>query len=158
MSIDQTANQAQVDLAAAFTNTSNPHNERVTVPGDIGGQTLTPGLYTSSSSLAIAKGPLTLDAKGDSQAVFVFQAGSTLITGNNVILANGATPANIFWEVGTSATLGVRHVQGYRHRPDPSRWSQAQPSMAGWCVRTAQSPWTATTSRTPHRNPFNPHN
>ena len=79
------------------------------VSGNLGGQTLTPGLYTSSSSLAISAGNLTLDAQGNPNAVFIFQMASTLTTssGLGVILAGGANPANIFWQVGSSATIGT---------------------------------------------------
>jgi hypothetical protein len=80
--------------------------------GNLGGQTLTPGLYTSSSSLAISSGNLTLDALGNPNAVFIFQMASTLTTssGLGVILAGGANPANIFWQVGSSATIGTSSV------------------------------------------------
>ena len=72
------------------------------------GRTLTAGVYTSTSSLA-ASGDVTLDAQGNSDAVFIFQIGSTLTTGSgsHVILANGAKACNVFWQVGSSATLGT---------------------------------------------------
>jgi len=75
---------------------------------DIGGLSLGSGVYNSTSSLAIT-GNLTLDAMGDSNAVWIFQAGSTLITssGSNVILIGGAMAENVFWQVGSSATLGT---------------------------------------------------
>jgi hypothetical protein len=62
----------------------------------------------SGAALGITAGNLTLDAKGDPNAVFIFQIGSTLTTSasNQIILAGGAKPANIFWQVGSSATLG----------------------------------------------------
>ena len=77
--------------------------------GNLGGQTLPPGLYKSTGSLEISSGDLTLDAQGDGSAVFIFQMASTLQTtgGRQVILANGAKSANIFWQVGTAATLGT---------------------------------------------------
>jgi len=105
---DATAAQAQVDLTAAFNDAKNRGGAPVTVAGDLGGQTLLPGLYNSTSSLAISSGDLTLDAKGDSAAVFVFQMASTFTstTGRQIFLAGGATSANVFWEVGSSATLG----------------------------------------------------
>jgi hypothetical protein len=78
---------------------------------DLAGQTLTPGIYTSDpSSLSIAgPTPLILDGQGDPNAVFVFQATSTLVTqpGTSVSLINGATACNVFWEVASSTTLGV---------------------------------------------------
>jgi hypothetical protein len=75
---------------------------------DIGGLSLASGVYNSTSSFAIT-GNLTLDAMGDSNAVWIFQAGSTLITssGSNVILTGGAKAENVFWQVGSSATLGT---------------------------------------------------
>ncbi|MDV6278733.1 ice-binding family protein, partial [Rhodococcus erythropolis] len=57
-------------------------------------------------------GTLTLDAQGDPNAVFILQAGSTLITGANAVvdLINGATSNNVFWQVGSSATLGANNT------------------------------------------------
>jgi hypothetical protein len=80
----------------------------VTVAGNLGGQTLTPGLYKSTSSLEITSGDLTLDAQGDGDAVFIFQMASTLTTtaGRQVVLSGSAKATNIFWQVGTSATIG----------------------------------------------------
>jgi hypothetical protein len=68
-----------------------------------------PGLYKSTSSLEISSGNLTLDARGDGNAVFIFQMASTLTTtsGRRVILTNGARAANVYWQVGSSATLGT---------------------------------------------------
>src|SRR5438552_9382913 len=70
------------------------------------------GLYTSTSSLEISSGDLTLDAQGDANAVFIFQMASTLTTtaGRQVILSGGAQAANVFWQVGSSATLGTTSV------------------------------------------------
>jgi hypothetical protein len=78
------------------------------VAGDLSGQTLAPGLYKSTSTIAIT-GDLTLDGKGDPNAVFIFQVGSalTVATGGRVVLTNGATAANVYWQVGSSATLGT---------------------------------------------------
>jgi hypothetical protein len=75
---------------------------------DLGGSTLASGVYNDPSSFAIT-GNLTLDAAGDPNAVWIFQAGSTLDTaaGSQVLLINGAQAANVFWQVGTSATLGT---------------------------------------------------
>ncbi len=78
------------------------------VSTDLGGQTLTAGVYSSASSLGLT-GALTLDAAGDPDAVFVFQAGSTLTTATSsqVVLIGGAQACNVFWQVGSSATLGT---------------------------------------------------
>jgi len=80
-----------------------------TVAGDLGGRTLTPGLFKSLDSLEITSGDLTLDARGDTSAVWIFQMATTLMAtaGRKVILAGGANAANIFWQVGTSATLAT---------------------------------------------------
>jgi hypothetical protein len=109
---DATAAQAQVDLTTAYNDAAGRTLDAVTVAGNLGGLTLTPGLYKSTSSLAISSGDLTLDALGDANAVFIFQMASTLTTttGRQVILSGGADPANIFWQVGTSATLGTNSV------------------------------------------------
>src|SRR5579864_2367422 len=103
---DATAAQAQVDLTAAYNNAAG-RPAGTSVAGDIGGQTLTPGVYTSSSTLGIT-GNLTLTGAG----VYIFQIGSGLTTasGSQVILAGGATADNIFWQVGSSATLGTTSI------------------------------------------------
>lgn len=109
---DPAAAQAQSDLTTAYLNAQGRMNAPVTVAGNIGGQTLAPGLYKSTSSLAISSGDLTLDAGCDTNAVFIFQIASSLTTtsGRQVILSGGADPANIFWQVGSSVTLGTESV------------------------------------------------
>jgi len=81
-----------------------------TVAGDQGGKTLAPGIYKSTSTLLIQSGDLTLDAQGDANATWIFQiaAGFTTIggAGGNVILTGGAQAKNVFWQVGSSATIG----------------------------------------------------
>jgi hypothetical protein len=100
--------QAQSDLTIAY-NDAAGRAPTTTYPGvqDLGGLTLTPGVY-KATAFAIT-GTLTLDAQGDPGAVWIFQAGSTLITAVNssVIVINGGQPCNVFWQVGSSATLGV---------------------------------------------------
>jgi hypothetical protein len=105
------AAQAQADLTTAY-NDAAGRQTPVIVSGNIGGQTLTPGLYKSTSSLAVSSGVLTLDAQGDPNGVFIFQIASTLTmtSGQQVVLANGANAANIFWQVGSSATIGTTAV------------------------------------------------
>ncbi|HMC27396.1 MAG TPA: ice-binding family protein [Verrucomicrobiae bacterium] len=105
---DPTAAQAQLDLTTAYNDAAGRTVGAITVAGNLGGQTLTPGLYKSSSSLEISSGDLTLDASGDPNGVWIFQMGSTLITtvSRQVILSGGAQAANIFWQVGSSATIG----------------------------------------------------
>jgi hypothetical protein len=79
------------------------------LPSDLGGTSPAPGVYdTPSGAFIIAAGEhLTLDANGDPNAVWIFQMGSTLITAGDVVLAGGANGCNVFWQVGSSATLGV---------------------------------------------------
>jgi hypothetical protein len=76
---------------------------------DLAGQVFLPGVRAASSSLLLSSGSVTLDAQGDPGAVFIFQIASTLITGSNtsVALINGAQACNVFWQVGSSATLGT---------------------------------------------------
>jgi uncharacterized protein (TIGR03437 family) len=106
------AAQAQADLTTAYNDAAGRSLAPITVAGNIGGQTLPPGLYKSTSSLAISSGDLTLDGGGNPNAVWIFQIASTLTTtsGRQVILAGQANPANIFWQVGSSATIGSTSV------------------------------------------------
>ena len=83
-----------------------------TVSGDIGGTTKTPGVYSSASSLAVTSANLTLDGGGDANAVFVFNMETTLTisNGRSIILTGGAQAKNVYWRVGSSATLGTTVV------------------------------------------------
>jgi hypothetical protein len=105
---DVAANQAQASLTIAYNDAAGRTVGVIGVAGDLGGQTLAPGLYKSTSTLAIT-GDLTLNANGDPNAVFIFQMGSALnvATGGRVVLTGGAMAANVFWQVGSSATLGT---------------------------------------------------
>jgi cell division septation protein DedD len=107
-SADGVADGAQSDLTTGY-NDAAGRSPTANVPAFIGaGQTLAPGVYKASSSLDVG-GSLTLDAGGDPNAVFIFQAPSTLVTdsASSVILTNGAQACNVFWQVGSSATLGT---------------------------------------------------
>lgn len=101
--------QAQSDLTTAYNDAAG----RVTptnVGPDLTGQTLVAGLYNNSAAGTLGlTGTVTLDAQGDPNAVFIFQAASTLITssGSTVALINGASSCNVYWQVGSSATLGT---------------------------------------------------
>ncbi|MHB1089270.1 MAG: ice-binding family protein [Acidimicrobiales bacterium] len=104
---------AQTSLTAAYLSAAAT-TPFTTAPSDLGGSTLTPGTYASSTSMGLT-GTLTLNGGGDANAVFIFQAGSTLTTasGSNVVLENGAQACNVFWQVGSSATLGTTsHMAG----------------------------------------------
>lgn len=99
--------QAQTDLTTAY-NDAAGRSADVTVTADLGGQVLGAGVYRSASTLGLT-GRLTLDAQGDADAVFIFQAGSSLTTASasSVVLVNGADACNVFWQIGESATLGT---------------------------------------------------
>ena len=71
--------------------------------------TLPPGLYCNATSVLITS-PVILDGRGNSNAVFIIQIGSTLTTAANVILTGGAQASNVFWQVGSSATLGTSTI------------------------------------------------
>jgi hypothetical protein len=104
---DAAAVQAQSDLNAAYSDAAG-QTPASSVSGDLGGATLTPGVYNAATTLSIT-GTLTLDAQGDPDAVFILQIGTTLTTasGSDVVLTDGAEPDNVFWQVGTTATLGA---------------------------------------------------
>ncbi len=107
------ATQGKLDLTAAYNDAAGrTSTDIVTLSGNIGGLTLTPGLYKSTSSLAISSGDLTFDAKGNSNAVFIIQVASSLTTtsARKVVLTNAASASNIFWQVGSSATFGTTSV------------------------------------------------
>lgn len=108
---DPTAAQAELDLTTAYVYTAGLAGGAV-LPGDMSGLTFAPGLYTTSSTVMLSAGNVTLDAQGDANAVFIFQVGSTLTTigSTQVILAGGAQAKNVFWEVASSATLGTNSI------------------------------------------------
>ena len=107
-SADAAAAQAQADLTTAYNDAAGqgPPN---TLATELGGQVLTPGVYESSSGTFGITGSVTLDAQGDPDAVFIFDAATTLITasGSQVNMINGAQSCRVFWKVGSSATLGT---------------------------------------------------
>lgn len=106
---DAVALQAKSDLTAAYIDAAGRILPTVESNPDLGGKTLTAGVYKVASGMSLT-GTVTLDAKSDPSAVFIFQAGSTLITGSSstVKLTGGAQACNVFWQVGSSATLGTR--------------------------------------------------
>jgi type VI secretion system secreted protein VgrG len=106
--------QAQTDLTAAFLDAAGRVANAI-VSTDLGGQTLQPGVYKSLSSMSLTGPvPLTLDGGGHPDAVFIFQAATTLTTGSasSVQLIGGASACNIFWQVGSSATLAGSAFEG----------------------------------------------
>jgi hypothetical protein len=104
---DAVAAKAHADLATAYTNVSARHDP-IAIPADIGGMTITPGLYAPVLSLGIT-GNVKLDGQNNPNSVFVFQIGSTLTTsvGSKIILTNDANACNIFWQVGSSAEINA---------------------------------------------------
>jgi len=107
---------AKLCLTSAYNDGQGRSLNAISLPGQLGGLTLAPGLYSNSSTSGISgtgpNGILTLDAQGDANAVWIFQIGSTLTTdpATSIVLAGGAQAKNIFWIVGTSATLGTTSV------------------------------------------------
>ena len=102
------AAQAQADTTTAYNSLAGQACNTVLTGQDLGGLTLTTGTYCFSSSAQLT-GTLTLDAQGDPAAVFVFQIGSTLTTASASVVRviNGGNPCNVYWQVGSSATLGT---------------------------------------------------
>jgi hypothetical protein len=103
--------QAKQDLTDAYLFAAGASSPApATVAGDQGGKTLAPGIYKSTSTLLIQSGDLTLDAQGDANAVWIFQIASDFTTvggaGGNVILRGGAQAKNVYWQTGSSATIG----------------------------------------------------
>jgi type VI secretion system secreted protein VgrG len=105
---DAVALDAQSDLTTAYNDAAGRPTAHDISGQDLGGMTLTPGVYEASSGMSLT-GTLTLNAQGDSAAVFIFKSGSTLITASDsrVRFVNGGSACNVFWKVGSSATLGT---------------------------------------------------
>jgi hypothetical protein len=104
---DAVALAAQNDLTSAYNTLAGlPCSPGNAIVADLGGTTKAAGTYCTASGIGVT-GTLTLDGGGDPNATFVFQAGSSLITAGNIVLINGAQAKNVFWQVGTSATLGT---------------------------------------------------
>lgn len=103
---DAVAVQAKTDLATAYTNAAGQPCTS-TLSGDLGGRTLVPGVYCFTSSAQLT-GTLTLNGGGDPNAVFIFKIGSALTTASNssVSIIDGG-PCGVYWQVGSSATLGT---------------------------------------------------
>jgi hypothetical protein len=118
VSPDANAASAESDLTAAFNDVAGRTTNQIVQPtGELGGLILAPGLYKAPApgSFAISTGDLTLDARGNSSAVWIFQMPSSTLTvgsGLQVILINGAKASNVFWQVGSSATVGGTLFRG----------------------------------------------
>ncbi|MDO9634716.1 MAG: Ig-like domain-containing protein, partial [Paludibacter sp.] len=113
---DPVVGAAQLALTNAYNDAQGRSLDAIDLPGQLGGLVLAPGLYVNSSTSGIsgtgANGILTLDAGGNPNSVWIFKMGSTFITdaGTSVVLAGGAKASNIYWSVGTSATLGTNSI------------------------------------------------
>ncbi|MCJ7725868.1 MAG: ice-binding family protein [Acidimicrobiia bacterium] len=105
---DAAAEQAKNDLVTAY-NTAVGSGPATEIATELGGEILTAGVYDSASGTFEITGTLTLDAEGDPDAVFVFQMDSTLVTHTSsiVTIINAGQACNVFWQVGSSATLGT---------------------------------------------------
>jgi hypothetical protein len=105
---DSAASIAQADLVTAYDDLGVPAPTILSSP-DLAGRTLLAGTYAAAAGTLANSGNVILDAQGDPTAVFVFQAASTAITstGSTMTLTNGAQACNVYWRVGSSATLGV---------------------------------------------------
>lgn len=105
---DNVAEKAKEDLVVAY-NDAATRTPVTTIPTELGGQRLTPGVYNSASGTFEITGTLTLDAQGNPEAAFIFLTATTLVTAtdSNIDLVNSAHFCRIFWQVGTSATLGI---------------------------------------------------
>jgi hypothetical protein len=104
---DALAIQAKSGLTGVYTDAAG-RTPVTTLITELGGSTKVAGVYDSMTGTFGITGTVTLDAQGDPNAVFIFKSASTLITASNsnVVLANGAQACNVFWLVGSSATLG----------------------------------------------------
>lgn len=105
---DAVAVQAKTDLVTAYDNAAG-QTPVTTVATELGGTTKNAGVYDSEAGTFGITGTLTLDGQGNADAVFIFKTASTLITAgsSHVNLINGAQACNVFWKVGSSATLGT---------------------------------------------------
>ena len=104
---DAVAAQGQIDLTTAYNTLAGlPCPPANAIVANLGGTTKAAGVYCTASGIGVT-GTLTLDGGGDPNANFVFQAGSSLTTAGSIVLINGAQAKNVYWQIGSSATLGV---------------------------------------------------
>ncbi|MGB3829086.1 MAG: ice-binding family protein, partial [Ornithinimicrobium sp.] len=103
---DAVANMAKDDLGTAYNDAAGQPTD-VTVTADLAGQSLVPGVYTGNT--LELNGQLTLDGANETDPVFIFQTASTLITGSSssIVFINGANACDVYWQVGSSATVGT---------------------------------------------------
>ena len=130
---DAVAAKAKQDLNDAYTDASKRSGAPIPLSGDLGGMTLTPGLYVSATSIELTSGDLTLDGLGDEDAIWVFQIGTTFVSmvDRKVLLIGNARHDNIFWNTGSSATIGVNSVMVGNFLTQTSITVQTGASMEG---------------------------
>lgn len=106
---DSVAIQAMSDMNAAYADLAARTEGALGISGELGGQVLTAGLYRSSAALSILAGDLVLDGRGDANAVFIMRTSESfsMAPGRRIILTGGAMAANVFWQVGGSASIGL---------------------------------------------------
>jgi hypothetical protein len=106
---DLVADRAQADVTTAYNALAAMPLTQTLTGQNLGGLTLGPGVYRFASSASMSSTQLRLDAGGNPRALFVFQIGSTLTTASNssVVMINGGNACNVYWQVGSSATLGT---------------------------------------------------
>ena len=106
---DAVAAQAEADLTIAFNNLAGRPCQHPMTGVDLGGQTLPPGVYCFAVAAAQSTGPLTLDGRGDPNAVWIFQIASTLTVSTNLstTMIGSGNACNVYWQVGSSATINV---------------------------------------------------
>ncbi|MDD4977634.1 MAG: ice-binding family protein [Gallionella sp.] len=108
--------QANTDLGIADTFLGfdpNPSAVTQVCPTELGGLTLTPGVYKTAANVLVSTGALTLDGQGNPNAVFIFSIGGTLGTGapgGNIVLVNGALAKNVYWRTAGITTIGAATI------------------------------------------------
>ena len=105
-----TATEALLEAQTAYTTLKNLPPGTVLPTNELGNLTLAPGTYSSASFYDITAGPLTLDAQGNPNAIWIFQMGTYLTVGTpsaseSIVLTGGAQAKNVFWQVGSAATI-----------------------------------------------------
>ena len=100
--------QARTDATAAFNILGAPQGAGVVIPDNLAGQTLTSGVYNLGAALLPAGGTLTLNGAG----IFVFRTASTLTTVGTSTITGTANPCNVYWQVGSSATIDSTNFAG----------------------------------------------
>lgn len=129
---DATAIQAHADADLAYDDLVNQTCDTDLSGQDLGGMTLTPGSYCFSSS-ADLNGILTLNAQSNPAAIFLFQIGTTLTTASNasVVMTNGGLACKVYWQVGSSATLGTNTAFAGNILADQSITMTTSSSLSG---------------------------